>query len=147
MSFLTSLLIFLRFVITLGAATTISAVCFEIWKESKLYGAALNAFSEWSRERKLNREIAHNPERIAHLVGFLVPRLVRAKCYEPFLEDLKADRAERIARTGSPRVRRWIEFCFYFRLAVTVLQSLVCYLGDLVAKIAPFIRALFFKGG
>jgi len=86
-----------------------------------------------------------SPENIGRLLSYLVPRMVRAKCFEPFLEDLKADRAEKVARTASRRVKRWIECCFYFRLVVTVIQSLVCYLGDLLAKIAPFIRALFFR--
>lgn len=92
-------------------------------------------------------ESAGRPERLALLAGFLVPPSVRLKCFEPFFEEMKEDRLEKIARTGSRGVKRWIEFCFYFRWAVTVLQSLVCYLGDLLAKLAPFIRALFFKGG
>lgn len=100
---------------------------------------------QWWRSRSERPRLS--PESFGALLGMLVPRSIRARCFEPFLEDLKADRAEKTARTASRRVKRWIEFCFYFRLAVTVVQSLVCYLGDLVAKIAPFIRALFFKGG
>ena len=86
------------------------------------------------------------PERLGLMAGFLVPTGVRERCFQPFFEDLRADRAEKIARTSTRRVKRWIECCFYFRLVVTVIQSLVCYLGDLLAKVAPFIRALFFKG-
>lgn len=87
------------------------------------------------------------PDGLGRLFSFLVPRKTRAECFEPFFEDLKADRLEKIARKPSRRVKRWIEFCFYFRLCVTVVQSLGCYLTDALSKVAPFIRALFFRGG
>ena len=88
-----------------------------------------------------------SPEFVGELLGFLVPRKTRQDSFEPFFEDLKADRLEKMARSQSRGVKRWIEFCFYFRLCVTVVESLVCYLGDLVSKLAPFIRSLFVKGG
>jgi hypothetical protein len=87
------------------------------------------------------------PEDIGRLLGFLVPRIIRNKCFEPYFEDLKADRLEKLARKGSRGVKRWIDFCFYLRLCVTVVQSLFCYLGETLSKLAPFIRALFFKSG
>ena len=88
-----------------------------------------------------------SPEFVGELVSILVPAKTRKECFEPYFEDLKGDRLKKIARSRSRFVKRWIEFCFYFRLSVTVVQSLVCYLGESLAKIAPVLRALFFRGG
>lgn len=96
---------------------------------------------------KGNSRLGSSVERLGQLLSFLVPRKTRIECFEPFFEDLKADRLEKLARSGSRGVKRWIELCFYFRLCVTVVQSLGCYLGETLSKIAPFIRALFFKSG
>jgi hypothetical protein len=105
--------------------------------------------AEIGRNRNESKEegFGITPDGLGKLLGYLVPRKIRKACFEPFLEDLKVDRLEKIAATRSRVENGWIEFCFYLRLAVTVLQSLVCYLGDLLAKIAPYLRALIFKSG
>lgn len=81
-------------------------------------------------------------EKLGHLISFLVPRKTRRECFDPFFEDLKADRLEDLPHSGSRSVKCWIEITFYWRLCIAVLNSLVCYLGDTLLKVA-----LFFKGG
>ncbi len=88
-----------------------------------------------------------NIEGIASGLGFLLPRKIRRDVFEPFFEELKEDRLEELAVSGSKAVKHWIGCCFYFRLLVTFLQSLLCWAGDVVGKAAPFLKGLFFKGG
>jgi hypothetical protein len=98
---------------------------------------------EFHREKYRHKaQSIPSPELLGKLLGFLVPVTVRVRCFDPFFEDLKADRLEKLARSGSRGVKCWIEFTFYWRLCVTVVNSLVCYLGDTLLKVA-----LFFKGG
>lgn len=118
----------------------------DIRNAGRMADEILRQISEYSGDAA-KETFPFSPTMLGKLLSFLVPRRVREECFEPFFEDLKADCLENLARTGSRGVKRWIEFCFYFRLCITVVQSLVCYLGELLSKLAPLIRAVFFKGG
>jgi hypothetical protein len=68
--------------------------------------------------------------RIWALFAYLLPKAIRESAYEPSRQDLLEDYllARRSYRTKW--ARRWLAFCFTFRTAVLVIQSLRAMLGE-----------------
>ena len=86
-------------------------------------------------------------ERLGELVGFLLPRRIRKQAFEPFFEEMKADRLEAASSARSFAAKAWVEFCFHFRLLVTFVQSLLCWFGDILSKMSPVFKWLLGGGG
>ncbi|MGC4017500.1 MAG: hypothetical protein QM755_23745 [Luteolibacter sp.] len=80
------------------------------------------------------------PERLFTYLQFLLPKRVRERYFEPYLEELKEDRILALQAQPSAFGRRFIEACYYFRLALALLRSFACIIGDLLAKLAPFLK-------
>jgi hypothetical protein len=55
-------------------------------------------FDEYVRRLELENFTKSAPERLGKLLSMLVPRTIRERCFQPYFEDLKADRLEKISR-------------------------------------------------
>lgn len=80
------------------------------------------------------------PERTGLLLSFLIPRKIRQNAFEPYFEELKEDRLFAKGKVHSKAGKCWVEFCFYFRLIIAFLQSLICWVREILAKASPILK-------
>jgi hypothetical protein len=81
-----------------------------------------------------------SPEKLGLLASFLLPRKIRQTSFEPYFEELKEDRLEARLKIHSCAGRMWVEFCFYLRLFVALLQSFGCWFKDIASKASPLLK-------
>lgn len=71
------------------------------------------------------------------LLGYLLSPKTRRECYEPTVEDLKADFLKARAKHAAPWSRRFLNVCFAFRTIVILLECMRVGLSGSVAKMVP----------
>jgi hypothetical protein len=111
--------------------------CTELKKEKAILEDRSSALaSSWPLKPKFQL----GPEKISILLSFFLPRKIRQTSFEPYMEELKEDRLEARRKIHSQTGKVWVEFCFYFRLIVAFLQSLVCWARDFLSKASPILK-------
>jgi len=89
-----------------------------------------------TRTRKTATKSFFRAARAWDLIGYLLSPKTRRDCYEPAVEDLKADYLKAWAKHTSPWARRWVWFCLAFRTAKALLE---CTRMDLIGSVAALI--------
>ena len=82
------------------------------------------------------------PESAGRIMGFLLPRAIRERCFEPYFEELKLDRIEKRQHVKGRLANGLVEGMFYLRLLGTYIASLWCAVGGFFAKLSPVLKWL-----
>lgn len=83
------------------------------------------------------------PDSLGRFIGYLLPKRIRERVFEPVFEELKEDRLETMTRYQMPLLHIVLGFAFGFRICTAYCQSLLCWICIPFEKIAPIFRAFF----
>jgi hypothetical protein len=71
-----------------------------------------------------------------HYLGFVLPRSLRLRVYEPSHQELLQDYLN-VSRIRTKWVRRWLALCFTIRTVITIVDCLRVWWVEQIAKLIP----------